>query len=299
MPDRPRLALCVPAPTAYSVPAMNTRVALLALAASLFVTLATPAHAAGDERVTLKDGSFYRGEILEKVVGDHVTIRLGTGEIKRIPWADVDPSAPEPKSATQPAASTRKGVRVHLTADSTGAELQRYRVSTTVDVVVATPNGSYVGQTDVDLYGPVCAAPCDVEVEPGGTYRIGAPSMVPTDGFQLRPGGDNVITASLSSNFHRSAGKTLTLYSIPVLLVGGLFYGLGANSEDTVACAGCANFHKSEMRIAGVLLGTGAVMLTAGIVLWATSGSSASINGNSVALNSSGTVRLGAAGVTF
>ena len=38
------------------------------------------------EMVRLKDGSTYQGELVEKVMGDHVTLKLATGDIKRFTW---------------------------------------------------------------------------------------------------------------------------------------------------------------------------------------------------------------------
>jgi hypothetical protein len=55
----------------------------------------TPREPAPIENVTTKNGSVYHGEIIEKVVRDHVTIKLATDEIKTIvgsvtanPWND-------------------------------------------------------------------------------------------------------------------------------------------------------------------------------------------------------------------
>ncbi len=39
--------------------------------------------------VQLLDGSTFRGELVELVAGDHVTIRLPTGELRRFALADV------------------------------------------------------------------------------------------------------------------------------------------------------------------------------------------------------------------
>jgi hypothetical protein len=49
-----------------------------ALAASLLV-----------EIVELRDGSLYQGELLEKVVSDHVTIQLANGGIRSFAWAEI------------------------------------------------------------------------------------------------------------------------------------------------------------------------------------------------------------------
>lgn len=51
--------------------------------------VALPASAAVTEAVTLTDGSMYQGELVEKVPGDHLTLRLATGEIKRFDWPEI------------------------------------------------------------------------------------------------------------------------------------------------------------------------------------------------------------------
>jgi hypothetical protein len=190
-------------------------------------------------------------------------------------------------------------VRVHLDAHTPSAQLERYRTTTTVDVPVATTTGTYMSSTEVDIYDPVCTAPCDVLVETTGTYRVGGPSSIPTDGFRLVPGRENVIKASLGSRLQRGAGKMLTYVGVPVTLLGGIFWSVGAHSEDSVACAGCVNFHQTFVRWGAVLTTAGVVFLASGITLWATSGSSASIDGYSVALNHSGSLQLDAGGLHF
>lgn len=58
-----------------------------------------------ERTVVTKDGAMYRGEVLEYVVGSHITLRLDTGESKRIVWDDATQiSPPRPKRSPTPAA---------------------------------------------------------------------------------------------------------------------------------------------------------------------------------------------------
>jgi len=70
----------------------------LALAA---YTWASPASAVDNETITVRthDGSVYRGEFVERVTGDHVTLRVVTGSLRRIAWREVeiDPAPPPPE----------------------------------------------------------------------------------------------------------------------------------------------------------------------------------------------------------
>ncbi len=68
---------------------MRTR-ATLAVGILLLVTAGVArAQSAVIEVVVLHDGSTYQGELVEKVVPDHVTIKLATGEVRRFAWADI------------------------------------------------------------------------------------------------------------------------------------------------------------------------------------------------------------------
>ncbi|MFO0574357.1 MAG: hypothetical protein U1A78_10175 [Polyangia bacterium] len=89
------------------------------LGLSLFLSLGTgasggpaaaqpgPAASEPTERtVVTKDGAMYRGEVLEYVVGSHITLRLDTGESKRIVWDDATQiSPPRPKRSSPPPAA--------------------------------------------------------------------------------------------------------------------------------------------------------------------------------------------------
>jgi hypothetical protein len=52
-----------------------------------------------ERTVVTKDGAMYRGEVLEYVVGSHITLKLDSGESKRIVWDDAQQiSPPRPKA---------------------------------------------------------------------------------------------------------------------------------------------------------------------------------------------------------
>lgn len=66
---------------------------------------ARPVEQGGDEVVELRSGDRYRGALIERVVGDHVTIRLATGDIKRFSWSEVRSVGAAPASTLVPAGS--------------------------------------------------------------------------------------------------------------------------------------------------------------------------------------------------
>ena len=52
-----------------------------------------------ERSVVTKDGSMYRGEVLEYAIGSHIVLKLSSGEAKRIAWDDIEQvSPPRPKS---------------------------------------------------------------------------------------------------------------------------------------------------------------------------------------------------------
>lgn len=48
-----------------------------------------PAAVSTEVIVTLRDGALYRGTPIERIPGDHLTIRLSTGEARRLAWVDI------------------------------------------------------------------------------------------------------------------------------------------------------------------------------------------------------------------
>lgn len=58
-----------------------------------------------ERSVVTKDGSMYRGEVLEYTIGSHIVLKLSSGESKRIVWDDIDQVSP-PRPKSPPAASS-------------------------------------------------------------------------------------------------------------------------------------------------------------------------------------------------
>jgi hypothetical protein len=66
------------------------------------------ADAPPEDTVTLHSGAIYAGQIGEKVPGDHETLKLATGEIKRFAWADIAPAQPPPRDRPTSAQAGRR-----------------------------------------------------------------------------------------------------------------------------------------------------------------------------------------------
>lgn len=275
-----------------------------ALAGFVCILLVAPGAMAQElERVDTKDGSTYRGELVERVLDDHVTLKLATGEVKRFEWSEI---ATPPKAAPAPVAkpSPRRAsttIDVELTVDDERARLEKFVGTGTVDVDHVTTTGVtlYTTQEDIDLYRDVCGAPCNVEIDPTARYRIGGTGLVPTDGFRLGNAGPNRIEGVMSTKSKRTAGKVLTYLGIPLTVLGGLLLAVAPGSSDVPACNGCVRFQSSLYLWGGIVTGIGVPLLTIGIVLWATSGSSALLNGRQVGVRLPGGLELTSGGLSF
>jgi hypothetical protein len=147
--------------------------------------------------VKLKTGSMYRGTILELVVGDHVDLRLVSGEVKRFGFADVAfagpandapspapplPPPPPPPPPAPPPAAPATGPQPLVTLESTPAKIHFEATSHDVDFHIRTGEavvsgmvwtgrglGGYGGVAHG--YDHICTAPC-VATLPAGTHRL-------------------------------------------------------------------------------------------------------------------------------
>src|SRR5262245_58684448 len=66
------------------------------------------ASASGDTNyvVQLKNGTTLKGQLLERLPGDHITLKLPSGEKKRFAWADVDSIEEAPAGSGSTSASS-------------------------------------------------------------------------------------------------------------------------------------------------------------------------------------------------
>ncbi|HSQ63836.1 MAG TPA: hypothetical protein VLM85_11505, partial [Polyangiaceae bacterium] len=114
------------------------------------LALASAAHAqAAQERVTLVDGTVMQGELVEKVPGDHVTIKLATGEVRTIQWRALAPQAPPPQPqgglGAQPATAAPQGPTTHIEMDADRPGVALLRITSFGVVNAYTAYGSATG----------------------------------------------------------------------------------------------------------------------------------------------------------
>jgi hypothetical protein len=257
----------------------STSVLSLLLATSLTLAPLRTAFAADDaETITVwtTDGGVVRGEIVEIAPGDHITVKLATGETKRVEWSDVDhdstgakkkgtgKAAPavEPDDEEERAPRRRAPARKH--ADD-GDDGPRVRLTGDSSLVLERYSGSGRGG-----YKLVCHMPCNVPVDAGDGYRVSGPGMRASDPFEIR--ADTVVNAHLGTTGRMVGGIVALGLGGTVLLTGAILWGTAKTTETVAGTYGdpVTQDVSSSAKTAGVVLVvTGALAMVIGIAVLA------------------------------
>jgi hypothetical protein len=143
------------------------------------------AQATPPDIVKLKNGSLYRGTVMELVAGDHVDIRVPSGETKRFPMSDVEyagpasgaptPEPPQPAPSPEPAPAAPRPL---VTVEANEARVHLVATTPDTDFHIRTADATAVGWTGRGMYTAVargythiCAAPCNATL-PAGKQRL-------------------------------------------------------------------------------------------------------------------------------
>jgi hypothetical protein len=220
------------------------------------------------ENVVTKNGSVYHGEILEKVVRDHVTIRLATGDVKTIDWEDIDVSQHAPVVVAPPEVEEPVASDMLFIAIPENAELQRFNTATST-------------------YTAFCTSPCKEAAVPDGQYRVGGDGLQPTSAFLLQRGSNRVEATMAPAGLH-TAGLVLSFLAFPTLVTGfGLAIAAATASSVTSVCDGSVcNIPNNNTLIDVMAVTTNLVagaLLIGGIYLLVTATSSVTVNRHAVA----------------
>jgi hypothetical protein len=244
---------------------------LSSLLACLLVAGWLGAQPAPEQTVWLKNGGFVRGALVELVPGDHVTVQLATGEIRKIPAAEIDrmstssapPAASSAPAIPSPAASSAPAPPATPAASAAPAPA----ASTVTLRVVAPPGVEIQGRPRLEKgpWGTLCLAPCDqafpvIDKE----FRAGGANVHPSHTFLLEP-GERPVRVEVKpgrADLHRW-GTLAYLVGLPVALVGGVGIGLdlGTNIKhnETIGTVGLVT-----VIAGGVLLVSSLPLLYAG-----------------------------------
>jgi hypothetical protein len=233
---------------------------------------ATPSASATVDSVHLRNGGLYRGRVTEIVPGDHVTVQIEKGEMKKVPWAEIDrvivastaipapptSSSPSAAPATPPVAAPMVGprARVHI---SSSKSLILYR----------RPAGS-------SSWVQACTSPCNQELPIGDTYRVTGNAVASSKEFRLdaQPGGQVDIAVDPPSTAGMVFGGFVGAGGASAAYIGMLMALIGASdaSKDCYSNSySCANRTSDgeKLRNAGLItMGIGTGLTVAGILIF-------------------------------
>jgi hypothetical protein len=268
------------------------RRARFVLAGSLFALLLAPPSFAEDAPVTpppspstaapsslppdaiyTKSGGLMRGTLVDVVPNQYARIRLDSGEIVIVPWAEIAridarnappsagavplPTAPPPEP---PKPNVRSGPTVVVHIDSPKpVRLERFDPS--------RPN-----------WDDMCTSPCDVAVPVDGEYRLVGTDLMASSRFTLEANhGDRVVLdVSTASKWWFAAGVGMGGAGIIVAVYGLFFYGEGALFS-SAGDSQSKQFGDGEKAVGVAVIAAGAIISGIGVLLmishWGTSAS--------------------------
>lgn len=251
----------------------------------------------GTASVSLKNGNLYRGELVERIQGDHITLKLATGELKTFAWDELAPAPPPP--GIPPAPAPRPVIQAPppdpgtlVTLNGDGVRLER--LTGTASVSMAWGSGGW-GSGSAELYEVVCMAPCNKQVDPSAQYRLAGPGLVATGTFPIS-GSTAHIDAHMGSRAQRTGGWVIFGVGLAVGAMGFLI-GAAVGTEPTTLSGGTqVGGGGTPYLIAG---GIGVAAAIGGLVMVVTAASSAVVNGESVGLRLAPHVALTPRGLVF
>lgn len=245
----------------------------LLLASALVLAPMRGAMAANDDAtitVWTKDGGMFRGEVVERVPNDHVTIKLATGETKRIEWKDVErDSIGVDENAKKKGDDDAQEEEESPRATPKPKAVQRYHEpdETRVHVTLLGADGERLERESgrARQWELVCRAPCGAMVDPGHGYRVTAAGHRPTETFKID--GHTKIKASLGSVGGTVAGWVSFGLGAGVLLTGVVVLASAPKVSDAATIGGTVEDPGKSARTTGlVLIGVGLAATVLGLV---------------------------------
>jgi hypothetical protein len=232
----------------------------LAPATAASASPATTPPSAGIDTVQLRNGTVYRGQVLEIQPNSHVSIAVPGAGTKKVAWADVEKVIVASYTGPLPP-STTAGTPAPYVAASTPLDAPMQGPRARVRIHAKTPVLLYRKPAGTEAWSKACASPCDVELPIGDAYRLTGNGVPQTKEFRLEAPAGGSVEISFAPP------------SMPGMLFGGtLAYG-GAIAAYvgllvTLASTG-SSASKSDARTAGlVTMGVGTGVGVLGLLLF-------------------------------
>lgn len=183
--------------------------------------------------VVARDGATFHGQMVEKIPGQYVTLRLATGEQRRIAWWFIQ-SLIGPDGTDQ---ITGPQVAIDFRADDDRAKLQK------------------LGK-DGEWFD-ACQSPCRGRVSATGIYRVGGDGIRRSESFKLTHDGTR-IDASVGTTGRTVGGAILGIGGGAVAYVGLIMLLVGASTEPQTSSGGpsrpLTNDERSDLMTVGSLM---------------------------------------------
>jgi hypothetical protein len=238
----------------------------------------SPSAADLPDVVKLKDGSLYRGTIVELIAGDHVDLRLLNGSVKRWAMTEVSyageadrspaPTAPREQAAPRPLVTVDAAeAKIHFESDTPETDLHIRTHDATVTGVGWGGRGAFAYNAVAHSYEHVCAAPCDATL-PAGTHRLalsykGKAPVEPEDAVTLR-GPSKVQGTYVDRSGTRVAGWVVVVGSI--VAGSALLYASFKTTQDCSLQSITGNC-ESKLDIDGGLVGASTAVYVLGTIV--------------------------------
>ncbi len=258
-----------------------------AIVASVSLCLSVCAIAHAEERVTLADGTVMQGELVEKVPGDHITLKLATGEIRTIRWSALAPQmqTPPPQVTIQQPQQPQ-GPLTHVTIDGDAPGISLMRVMGFGFVQYGSSTGSFAS------YQTVCVAPCQADIDGTAMYQIAGDGITPSATFSV-PQGPTHLHVHGGSLGARLGGVWLVVGGITLAVTGGIFAG-------TFAAISTPGQDNTGWIVGGLITaGVGVIMTAFGIPLFTGSATSVVNDQNVPVAKRAPSIRATANGFVF
>lgn len=196
------------------------------------------------DTVYLRSGGVVRGRVTDIATGDNVAILTSTGELRTVPWSDVDRVVvANTDRPVRPAPRAPKGAPPPLQPDPPAM------VGPFAFVHIEASGSTYLyraphGTSDFET---VCEAPCDMQLPINDDYMIGGNGTKTTARFKLKAQGGGSVTLKVDGPnwFAIVGGGTLAVVGGMTSYVGLLMAAAGSdhsNSSDGAGTAGLACF---------------------------------------------------------
>lgn len=191
-----------------------------------------PAPSTAIDTVQLRNGTVYRGQVLEIQPNSHVSVAVPGEGTKRVAWADVEKVIVA--SYTGPLPPTTGGPLPYVAPSTPPLEAPMKGPLARVHIHAKTRVILYRRPAGTESWTQACTSPCDVELPIGDGYRLTGNGVPQTKEFKLAapPGGAVEIDFDPPSTPGMLLGGTMA-YGGAFAAYVGLLVALASSSSSS------------------------------------------------------------------